>query len=448
MSISQESAVKFLPESRDKYKGMSVRQVSLRENFSWTLLGNMIYAASQFGWIVLISRLGTPAALGEFSLGFAITAPIFIFLNLKLRSVQATDARGEFRFGHYLGVRIISSIMGLLAVLVVIYLTGHGKDVSIIVAVGCAKFIETMSDIYYGYLQQHEQMREIAISMIIKGMLSLMALGFIFATTRSVFWGIVGLGLAWLIVLLIYDIPKCSALRKRTLERENEAVTLRPLWEWGRLRNLIVMTLPLGVVTTLGSLNVNIPRYAVEQYLGAKYLGIFAALAAPLAAGGIILTALGHAATPRLAILYAEQKRHKFLRLLGQMIGIASLVGMIGVFLVVAFGQKILRILYGPEYAGHTLIFFCLTFNVAILFVYTFLGNAIHAMRQFKVQLPIHIVSALTILLLSKVLVPRFALMGGALACLGGSVIEFVAYTACMLALYRRWVKTLEVKVH
>src|SRR5438067_13811448 len=77
---------------------------SLRVNFSWTMAGNLVYAASQWGILVVLARMGKPEAVGQFSLGLAITAPIMLFAGLQLRAVQATDARHLFQFADYAGL--------------------------------------------------------------------------------------------------------------------------------------------------------------------------------------------------------------------------------------------------------------------------------------------------------------------------------------------------------
>jgi hypothetical protein len=38
---------------------------SLRLNFSWTIVGNVVYAGTQWGILVLLARLGTPEAVGQ-----------------------------------------------------------------------------------------------------------------------------------------------------------------------------------------------------------------------------------------------------------------------------------------------------------------------------------------------------------------------------------------------
>ena len=83
-------------------------ELSLRLNFAWTFVGNVVYAGCQWGMLVVLAKLGSPARVGEFALALAVTAPILMFTNLALRAVQATDSRQEYTFGDYLGLRLLS----------------------------------------------------------------------------------------------------------------------------------------------------------------------------------------------------------------------------------------------------------------------------------------------------------------------------------------------------
>ncbi len=67
---------------------------SLRSNFVWTLSGNLVYAACQWGMLVVLARMGNAEMVGQFALALSIITPVLMFTNLQLRSVQATDARG------------------------------------------------------------------------------------------------------------------------------------------------------------------------------------------------------------------------------------------------------------------------------------------------------------------------------------------------------------------
>src|SRR5947209_14419504 len=87
--------------------------LSLRANFSWTFIGNIVYAGCQWAMLVVLAKLGSPELVGRFALGFAVTAPVVMLTNLQLRGVQATDARQEHRFGEYLALRLVAAPLSL-----------------------------------------------------------------------------------------------------------------------------------------------------------------------------------------------------------------------------------------------------------------------------------------------------------------------------------------------
>ena len=145
--------------------------LSLRANFSWTFVGNVFYAGCQWGMLALLTKLVSPEMVGQFALGLAITAPVMLFASLQLRTVQATDARREYLFGDYLGLQLITTALALLVIVAVVLLAGyHWEAALVILAVGMAKAFESISDVFYGLLQQHERMDRIAKSKMIKGL--------------------------------------------------------------------------------------------------------------------------------------------------------------------------------------------------------------------------------------------------------------------------------------
>src|SRR5436190_15785492 len=90
--------------------------ISLRSHFLWTLGGNVVYAACQWATLIVLAKLGSAEAVGQFALGLAVTAPIMLFANLQLASLQATDSTGEYRFGHYLALRLITTGLALVVI--------------------------------------------------------------------------------------------------------------------------------------------------------------------------------------------------------------------------------------------------------------------------------------------------------------------------------------------
>ena len=397
--------------------------LSLRTNFSWTLLGNIVYSGCQWGMLVILAKLGSPVMVGQFALGLAVTAPIIMFANLQLRAVQATDAKHEYLFGDYLGLRLIAIALALFVIVAISFFSGYREDTMLVILViGVAKAFESTSDIFFGLLQQHERMDRIAKSMMLKGFLSLLALGIGVYLTRSTLWGVIGLAVIWALILIYYDL-KSGALILRLSQITNPSAnikiddsTLSPRWDKAKLRKLALLALPLGFVMLLISLNVNIPRYFIEHYLGERQLGIFAAISYLMVAGTTIVSALGQSASPRLAKYYASGNHTAFRDLLVKLVAIAMLLGLAGLLVVIFAGRELLTLLYRPEYAKHVDIFLWAMVAAGISYITSFLGYGMTAARYFKVQMPLFTVVILVLIIACFWLIPAYGLLGAAMA--------------------------------
>jgi O-antigen/teichoic acid export membrane protein len=423
--------------------------LSLRANFSWTFVGNVVYAGCQWAMLVVLAKLGSPEMVGQFALGLAVTAPVIMFANLKLRNVQATDARNEYLFGDYLGLRLITTVLALLVIAGIVLASGYRWEKALVIlAVGVAKAFESISDVFYGLLQQRERMDRIAKSKMIKGSLSLVALGVVVYLTNNVFWGAVGLAVVWALILAGYDV-RSGALMLRPLSQTggvardegDQKATPHPCWKMNRLAKLALLALPLGVVAAMGSLSNNIPRYFVESYLGERELGIFAAMAYLMVAGNTVVLALGQSASPRLAKYYAAGNEGAFRVLLLRLIGIGVLLAGASVLLALVAGREILTLLYRPEYAEHHDVFVMLMVAAGIDYVATFLHYGMTAARYFRVQVPLFAFFPATVALACLWLIPGDGLRGAATALIIATVVRASGSLAVVVhalrALYR-----------
>ena len=408
---------------RPQFDQFAARTLSLRRNFSWTFVGNGVYAGCQWGMLVILAKLGTPEMVGQFVLGLAVTAPVIIFANLALRAVEATDANHEYFFGDYFGLRLITTVLALLIIMGITFVTGYQWEMKLVIlVVGLAKAIESISDLFYGLLQQHEWMDRIAKSMMIKGPLSLAALGIGVYLSGSVVWGVMGVMVIWALVLIGYDVRSTVLVLKNspqilleaTSGEEDQMGMMRPRWEMPILARLAWLALPLGFTAMLISLNTNIPRYFIEHYLGERELGIFASMAYLIKAGGMVVTSLGQSATPRLAKHYAAGNGVAFRALLLKLMGIGTLLGVVALLIVLLAGKEILTLLYRPEYGEHVDVLMWLMVAGAISYVSSFLGYGMTASRYFRIQPVIFSVCVLLATVFSILLIPDHGILGAA----------------------------------
>ncbi len=384
----------------------ALASLSLRANFVWTFAGNLVYTGSQWGILVLLAKLSSPETVGRFALGLAVTAPVFMLTNFQLRAIQATDAKDDFRFGDYFALRLLMTVLAILIIVGAVVLGGYRRETAILIlCIGLAKGFEAISDVAYGLMQKHERMDWIAISMMIKGPLSLAAMAGITWLTRDVIYGALAMAAVWAGLLLFYDLRNA-----RRIDR------IRPRFQSGILMRLTKLAIPLGVVMMLVSLNSNIPRYFLERVWGETELGYFSALAYLMLVGNTVVGALGQSATPRLAKDYATGDDRSFRRLLSRLVGIGVALGAFGVLIAVTMGRQVLTLLYRSDYAEHIDVFVWLMIVAAFNYVGSFMGYSMTAARYFRVQLPLFAGVAGVLTAACAVLIPRAGLTGAAQA--------------------------------
>jgi O-antigen/teichoic acid export membrane protein len=429
----------------------SVRNVSsglsLRANFSWTFVGNTVNSGAWFAMTIVLAKLGSPEHVGQFALGLATTAPIFLFATLRLRDIQATDARQEYLFGDYFAMRLITTVLAVLAVVGIVAVSSFEWEVALVIlATAASKAVEAISDAFYGLFMQQERLDLIAKSMMMKGPLSLIGLGIGFYLTGSVFWGVVGLATARAVIMVGYDIrnatlrldPSSNPFRfRRIIPKDFPG----PRWNARILVRLAWMAIPLGFVTMLISFNANIPRYFIQGHLGAYQLGIFAAITSFQKAAPTVVQALGRSASPRLAKYHAADNTRAFRRLALRLAGIGALLGGGGVLVAFVAGRQILTLFYGAEYALRGL-FILVMIDAGLDYISTMLLFVITSARYLRIQLPLYLLTTSTIAVACFLLVPSIGLQGAAIASIIAELVRLVGSLAvvghALRSLHRR----------
>jgi O-antigen/teichoic acid export membrane protein len=273
--------------------------------------------------------------------------------------------------------------------------------------------------------------------MILKGAVSLAALGLAVAVTGRTIFAVLGLAASWAAVLAAYDLPSCRVLMQAECPGAGLGLP-RPRWSRPHLLALAWLALPLGIVMMLISLGASVPRYFIEAALGEGALGVFAAMAYLTVLGNTLVFALGQAASPRLARDYAAGRIIAYRALLLRLVGLAALGGGVAVVIVLRWGRPILQALYTAEYARNTDVFAWLAVATAIGAVGSFLGYGMTSARCFRVQAPLFAVGVLATTLSSALLIPRLGLLGGALATTIGQTVQLVGSAWVIYILLRQ----------
>ena len=398
---------------------------SLSRNVAWTASSSVVYALCQWGMLVAFARLATPEALGQFAFGLALSAPVMMFLQLQLRTVQVTDTRARFAFADYFTLRVASSLAGLATVVVN---RGSDRDAPIRDRDRCTRGRHQdgrwRSRRPYGAWQKLERLDVPAALTIVNGVVSLAALAFALWAGASVAGAVAG-SLAGSIVALI---------GAAWLTRRHHCVSFTPgAGARRRMGELIGVALPLGLVMALISLTSNIPRYFIQTWLGERELGIFAALTYVTAAGMTLVSAVGNSLTPAMARDFDRGDSRAFARRFWMLLAVAAGIGLSGLLIATLFAGPVLQVVYGEEYARSAGVFVHAMALGTVTYMAAAVGFAMSAAKCFRAQVPMFVLVVATILAASMAWIPSSGLHGAISALMLGGAVQLTLGAAVLV---------------
>jgi O-antigen/teichoic acid export membrane protein len=406
--------------------------LSLSENFAWSLAGNVSYAASQWLAIVALARIGDTGMVGAYSLALAISSPIFLLVNLHLRTVQATDVNGRFRLEDYLGLRLLTVVLALAAMGLVSAFGPFGELTRLVlIPVALTRASESISDIVYGHCQLFERMDSTGRSMVARAAGTLAAMCLMLAS---------GAGLVASVSASMVFSAAVTVLDVRLLRGETGAYPA-PDFRTGPLRSLVSASFALALIMALSSLSAGTPRLLLARWQPESEVGIFSALALLPVSANIMVLALGQAAAPVMSRACVRGDWEGFRRAawpLGRLAGLLALAGLAGALWA---GGQLVNAVYGPDYARHGEVITLLFIGGSVSYLNAGLGYILSSARWFRQQIgPLAAVASSTAVFCA-VLIPKMGMKGAALAQLGGSVVQLllsiVVVTLCLREHFR-----------
>jgi O-antigen/teichoic acid export membrane protein len=399
---------------------MALMALSMRRNAAWAFLGQVVFAACHWGGFIVLGRLGGPEELGRYALALAVVTPIMLFGRMQMRELLVADAVQRHQFEDYVAVRLAGTGCAGVIILAIAFLDHTWQAALPILLVALARGFENLSEMHYGLAHRQKRLDLVARSVMLRGVVGLLALGTGYYLSKDLAVGLIGMAAAWGLVWWFLD----RATTKQWRDRSGS----EPAWQ-PRLRarlRLAWTAVPLAIAMLLVTLNPNVPRYFIEAAIGLEALGLFAAMAHFVIAGRMIINAFCQAASPRLADLYAAGDRSEFRSLLLRLIGFSLLPGLGGLAVAIVVGRELLGLIYGPRFAEGADVFPWIMLVGAVLYVQTPFGYGLTAMHQFNIQ---PLIFGLVVLVNAAgclLLVPRYGLLGATFPWLASVACQFL----------------------
>ena len=388
-----------------------------KQNMLWNMTGSFCYAFASMVLSFLVMRLIGAEQGGIFAIGFSVVGQqMFLIAYFGIRPFQITDGAGEYRFGDYLHHRYLTCAAALAAGLIfLLFFRNYRPEKNIVIFLLIVyKVIDGFADVYESEFQRQGRLYLTGKSNTFRTILSvgiflivLIAGGnLVLACAAAVCAQITGVVLFDIVVLRRLDTPAVDYS-----------------WNKNKLWALTAATVLLFVSVFLDFYVFSASKYAIDAYMGDASSGYFNIIFMPtsvinLAAGFVIRPFLTY-----LTVCWNEKRFRAFARKMGRLSVIIGLLSMLAVLGVAVLGRPvlgILELLLGSSYAGkltaHNGAFGLIVLGGGFYAILNLHYYAMVIMRMQKAIFCIYLVMTAVALWLAPVLVKKSGINGAAWA--------------------------------
>ncbi|WP_436878953.1 oligosaccharide flippase family protein [Mammaliicoccus sciuri] len=389
----------------------------MKKNFSFAFISNIVSSACKFLILLLIIKLGTPSEVGIYNYALIISAPVFLFTSLKIRSIQVTN--NNYKFNEYYSLIIIINILALLMIVVFSVIIGTKVVTYSIIIVSIIKVLDNLKEVIYGLYQKHENLKLMGRSIIISNIFNLIIFSITYFFSSDLLVSLSMMLLISIMVFLLYDL---NVLNKNYNTKLEFNIKTKDFFD------ILILAIPLSVSSSLGSLNTSIPRIILKNSSGEYYLGIFSAIAYILVLANLFANSMSQVFMPRLSQYFHQNKIKEFNKLANILLMIGFAIGLSTFLMVLLFGKAILNIGFGEIYGEYYLVLVILSIGLLFLLSGVFAGTIITSTGNYKIHYKITTISLVVTIILSILTINNFSIYGTAVTIMFSQISSFICY--------------------
>ena len=377
-----------------------------KQSVFWNMMSSGLNSIVSMLLLWVVTLLNGVSDAGIFSLGFSTSQMMLTIGNYGMRNYQATDVTNKYSIKVYEASRIVTNIIMMVSVLGFVWFEGYYFEKALITILLCLlKVTDAFDDVYGGYYQVKGRLDIAGKIMSIR--IGAYVLGFILTLifTHSLI-------LSCLISIIISSIVLILLIHSTKIIIPLE----KPSFQWNGIWNLLTECFPLCISAFLLIYMGNAPKYAIDTYLTAKDQAYYTYLFMPCFVTNLFV---GFALQPllvRLSKSWVHKEYRKFIKLCGLIFAGALIISTIIIIGGAILGCPILSIVFGVSLSAYTNVLVVLLIGGAF-FAFAVIEQVILTVMRRQVYLLIGFgIASVIAMLISGILVEKFALLGAAYA--------------------------------
>ena len=409
------------------------KQPSESSVYIWNIVGSIANALLSVVLLMMVTRTFDDKQADIFSVAWTISQLMVTIGTFQIRTYQATDVTGVFKFQQYFIFRILTISAMMLCSLVYVIVRGYDSYKSLIVLLLClVRAADSMADVYEGWFEQKERLDLAGKALTFRIMIASAGFGATLIFTGELALACTVLLAGYVLSFLVYDVRYNRAVDK--LKDEGR-------WEKGVqwFLKMFAEGAPLFVNAFIMMSITNEPKMVIDTAIeqGNMIQGIQTVYNILFMPASVLTLAyiVFRPMITQLAIVWSNRKVGRFLRILGKILGCLLGIGILLLAGSALLGIPVLSLIYAIDlsmYKPHLLII------IAGGCFYTFaavLDNALVVIRKQYVLVLAYVVTWIYIKATAGMMVEKWGVLGAAasyaLSMLVFCVLTLIIFAVC-----------------
>ena len=385
----------------------------------WNVLGSVANASASVVLLLVVTRICGTETAGIFSIAFVTAQMLMNIGNYGVRAYQVSDQFEKYNFREYEINRYITCFIMILSILGFIWVRGYGKEVAVVVFfVGIWKMLDSLADVYEGRLQQKDKLELAGKSLFYRTVVGMLFFCMVLLLTHNLLWASIGaiIGSGILLFLLACRPARKVSNIKKEVSFFHVFVMLKECF-------------PLFISLILLAFVINIPKYAIEDYMSYDKQTYYNIIYMPAQVIYLLATFIFKPFLTHLTTMYHESVL-KFKRsVLKLVVAIPILTGMV-ILVAYIIGIPVLQLLYGVELEQYKTALMIVLLGGGFNAVSSLLYYMLTIMRKQYVCMFSYIAGMFVALVASEYGVKCYGIMGAA----GAYLFSMIVISVIMLS--------------
>ena len=377
-----------------------------RDSYLWNMIGSLLNAFQSVIMLMILTRTVNLYEAGLFTIAYANAN---LFLNIGkygVRNFQVSDTNRQFSFKEYNLTRYITTIAMLLVSVIYVFFAAKTNDYTseksmIIIWMCLFKIVDSLEDAYHGLYQQNNRLDIAGKCMTLRMFFTIIVFGVCLFVYNSLLTALIISTIFTTIVYIVFTILTCSEFKSfyGSIDKNN-------------IVKLLKNCFPLFLGAFLAFYIGNAPKYAIDSQLNDELQACYGFIAMPVFVIGLLNNFIFNPVIAHMSLMWNEGNKKDFFKIFKkQLLIIVALTAIceLGAFLL---GIPVLSILYNTNLAPYKTELLVLLFGGGFLALSGLLVTVITIMRMQKVLSIGYIIVSVCALILSPIMVDKFAIMG------------------------------------